>query len=170
MRAARQRTAPRRLCFAHNVSIVSRKHGARPPQRDDQMMLGVDGNLEVVAHDTAASAARPSSGHQDRSAMSAGPVWGASAPRVPLSASRFSSCIWLRSPRRWPLTPRRRFARSGRPSHFGHLPMPKNITRLPLPAMSPELKPVENIWQFMHENWLSNRIFTSYQDILDHRC
>jgi transposase len=48
------------------------------------------------------------------------------------------------------------------------LTVPTNITRLPLPAKSPELNPVENIWQFIRENWLSNRIFTSYQDILDH--
>ena len=25
----------------------------------------------------------------------------------------------------------------------------------------PELNPVENIWQFMRDNWLSNRVFTS---------
>ena len=30
--------------------------------------------------------------------------------------------------------------------------------------------PVENIWQFIPENWLSNRVFTSYEDILDHCC
>jgi len=33
-----------------------------------------------------------------------------------------------------------------------------------------ELNPVENIWQFMRDNWLSNRIFKSYDDILDHCC
>ena len=36
---------------------------------------------------------------------------------------------------------------------------------LPLPAKALELNPVENIWQFMRENWLSNRIFTAYSDI-----
>ena len=50
------------------------------------------------------------------------------------------------------------------------LPVPSNITLMPLPAKSPELNPVENIWQFMRDNWLSNRIFTSYPDILDHCC
>jgi hypothetical protein len=29
---------------------------------------------------------------------------------------------------------------------------------------------VENVWQFLRDNWLSNRIFTSYPDILDHCC
>ena len=30
--------------------------------------------------------------------------------------------------------------------------------------------PVENIWQYMRDNWLSNRIFKSYDDIVDHCC
>ena len=34
----------------------------------------------------------------------------------------------------------------------------------------PELNPVENVWQFMRDNWLSNRVFKSYDDILDHCC
>ena len=50
------------------------------------------------------------------------------------------------------------------------LKVPSNITLLPLPAKAPELNPVENIWQYMRENWLSNRVFTSYTDILDHCC
>jgi transposase len=50
------------------------------------------------------------------------------------------------------------------------LVVPDNITLVPLPAYAPELNPVENIWQFMRDNWLSNRIFRSYDDILDHCC
>jgi hypothetical protein len=30
-----------------------------------------------------------------------------------------------------------------------------------------KLNPVENIWQFIRDNWLSNRVFKSYDDILD---
>jgi hypothetical protein len=48
--------------------------------------------------------------------------------------------------------------------------VPPNITLMPLPSKCPELNPVENIWQFVRENWLSNRIFKSYDDILDHCC
>jgi hypothetical protein len=48
--------------------------------------------------------------------------------------------------------------------------VPANITLLPLPPKCPELNPVENIWQFMRDNWLSNRIFKSYDDIVDHCC
>src|SRR5438876_982995 len=50
------------------------------------------------------------------------------------------------------------------------LAIPDNITLMPLPAKSPELNPTENIWQFIRDNWLSNRIFRSYEDILDHCC
>jgi transposase len=50
------------------------------------------------------------------------------------------------------------------------LAIPENITLLALPPRSPELNPVENVWQFMRQNWLSNRVFSSYADILDHCC
>ena len=48
----------------------------------------------------------------------------------------------------------------------GKLVIPSNITLLLLPPRSPELNPVENIWQYMRDNWLSNRIFTSYETIV----
>ena len=55
--------------------------------------------------------------------------------------------------------------------HLSHaLYIPDNMTLLPLPPKSPELNPVENIWQFMRDNWLSNRVFKSYNDIVDHCC
>src|SRR5215212_1622160 len=50
------------------------------------------------------------------------------------------------------------------------LVIPANTTLLALPAKAPELNPVENVWQFLRDNWLSNRIFPSYRDILDHCC
>ena len=36
------------------------------------------------------------------------------------------------------------------------LAVPANITLLPLPPKCPDLNPVENVWQFMRQNWLSN--------------
>ena len=48
--------------------------------------------------------------------------------------------------------------------------MPDNLTLVLLPARAPELNPVENIWQFLRDNWLSSRVFTSYADIVDHCC
>ena len=50
------------------------------------------------------------------------------------------------------------------------LKVPQNITLMPLPPRSPELNPAENVWQFMRQNWLSNRVFQSYDDILEHCC
>jgi transposase len=47
------------------------------------------------------------------------------------------------------------------------LSVPDNITILPLPAKSPELNPTENVWQFMRDNWLSNRVFKSCEDIVE---
>ncbi len=48
------------------------------------------------------------------------------------------------------------------------LEVPSNITLLALPPRAPELNPVENVWQFMRDNWLSNRVFNSYDDIVAH--
>jgi transposase len=50
------------------------------------------------------------------------------------------------------------------------LAVPDNITIVPLPPRSPELNPVENVWQYMRDNWLSNRVFETYDDILAHCC
>jgi hypothetical protein len=50
------------------------------------------------------------------------------------------------------------------------LRIPTNISLLPLPPRSPELNSQENIWQFMWQNWLSNRIFKLFDDIVDHCC
>src|SRR5208282_5676216 len=50
------------------------------------------------------------------------------------------------------------------------LTVPPNITLIPLPAKCPELNPQENVWQFMRDNWLSNRIFKSYDQIVDQCC
>ena len=48
------------------------------------------------------------------------------------------------------------------------LKAPYNISLFPLPPRAPDLNPQENIWQFMRQNCLSNRIFKSYDDIVDH--
>ena len=52
----------------------------------------------------------------------------------------------------------------------GTLKVPDNITLVFLPPRSPELNPVENVWQFMRDNWLSNRIFGGYDDIVALCC
>jgi transposase len=50
------------------------------------------------------------------------------------------------------------------------LAVPDNITIMPLPPKCPELNAQENVWQFIRDNWLSNRVFSSAKDIVDHCC
>ena len=50
------------------------------------------------------------------------------------------------------------------------LKMPANVTPIWLPSRSPELNPVENVWQYLRQNWLSNSVFETYEDIIDAAC
>jgi transposase len=50
------------------------------------------------------------------------------------------------------------------------LNIPKNMTLIFLPSRSPELNPVENVWQYLRSNRLSNRVFETYDDIIDAAC
>ena len=52
----------------------------------------------------------------------------------------------------------------------GKLAVPANITIVPLPPKCPELNAQENVWQFIRNNWLSNRAFDSTTALLDHCC
>ena len=65
---------------------------------------------------------------------------------------------------------RRAAARSCRLAHDSALKIPKNISLILLPSRSPELNPVENIWQYLRQTWLSNRVFNTYDDIVDAAC
>lgn len=47
------------------------------------------------------------------------------------------------------------------------LNVPDNITLVPLPPYSPELNPMEQVWQWMKHNYLSNICFDKYENILD---
>ena len=71
---------------------------------------------------------------------------------------------------RRPASPCRPGDGSGRWHTSAKLDVPANITILTLPPRAPELNPVENVWQFMRDNWLSNRVFNSHDDIVDHCC
>lgn len=50
------------------------------------------------------------------------------------------------------------------------LKLPGNLSIILLPSRSPELNPVENVWQYLRQNWLSNSVFKDYQAILDAAC
>lgn len=51
-----------------------------------------------------------------------------------------------------------------------NLRVPDNITVLHLPPYSPELNPVENVWAYLRGNKLSNRVFDTYDAIVDACC
>jgi hypothetical protein len=50
------------------------------------------------------------------------------------------------------------------------LSVPDNITLLPLPPKSPELNPVENVWEYLRQNWLALRVWADYEAIVDTCC
>jgi DDE superfamily endonuclease len=50
------------------------------------------------------------------------------------------------------------------------LVVPANISLIPLPPKCPELNPQEGVWQFIRQNWLSNRVFSGYDNLVDHCC
>ena len=55
--------------------------------------------------------------------------------------------------------------------HGGHaLVVPDNVSLLVLPPYSPELNPVENVWQYLRANWLAISVFDDYDAIVDACC
>ena len=51
------------------------------------------------------------------------------------------------------------------------LVVPANLTLLPLPPYSPELNPVERIWQHLRDRWLSHRVLAGgYAAVLEAAC
>jgi hypothetical protein len=52
----------------------------------------------------------------------------------------------------------------------GKLRRPENVSLLELPPKSPKLNPAENVWQFLRQTKLSNRIFESYDAIVTAAC
>jgi len=45
-----------------------------------------------------------------------------------------------------------------------------NLTLLKLPPASPELNPIEQVWQYLRQHHLANRCFDGYQHILEVCC
>ena len=50
------------------------------------------------------------------------------------------------------------------------LEWPANVRPLFIPPGCPELNAAENIWQYLRQTYLSNRIFKTYSAILDAAC
>ena len=47
---------------------------------------------------------------------------------------------------------------------------PRQHRPIVLPSRAPELYPVENVWQYLRQNWLSNTVFENYDAIVDAAC
>ena len=45
-----------------------------------------------------------------------------------------------------------------------------NVTIIHIPPYSPELNPIEQVWQWIRQNELANRCFENYNDIIDQCC
>lgn len=50
------------------------------------------------------------------------------------------------------------------------LRVPANITLVLLPPSSPELNPVERVWRYLKERFLSHRLHAGYEAIVDAAC
>jgi transposase len=50
------------------------------------------------------------------------------------------------------------------------LKVPANVTLVPLPPYSPQLNPVERVWLYLRERFLSLRVFRDYRAIVDACC
>ena len=50
------------------------------------------------------------------------------------------------------------------------LAVPDNITLVPLPPYSPELNPVERVWLYLRERFLSHRVLDDYTAVPDAAC
>jgi hypothetical protein len=48
------------------------------------------------------------------------------------------------------------------------LRVPETIRLIPLPAYSPELNPVEHIWEYLRENIFKNFTMESLDEVIDH--
>ena len=50
------------------------------------------------------------------------------------------------------------------------LAVPANVTLVPLPPYSPELNPVERVWLYLKERFLSHRLLNDYDAIVTAAC
>jgi transposase len=48
--------------------------------------------------------------------------------------------------------------------------VPDNIVLMPLPPYAAELNSVENVWDYLRSNFLSHRVWETYDEIVDACC
>ena len=47
------------------------------------------------------------------------------------------------------------------------LAVPANVTLLILPPYSPKLNPVERVWHYLRDRYLSNRVYKDYEHVFE---
>ena len=53
----------------------------------------------------------------------------------------------------------------------GKVRWPEGIEKIPLPPYSPELNPVERVWEYLRDRWLSHRMLAGgYEAVVDAAC
>ena len=52
----------------------------------------------------------------------------------------------------------------------GKVEVPDNFTLIKLPPYSPELNSIENVWEYLRKNKLANRLYETYEDIVEACC
>ena len=50
------------------------------------------------------------------------------------------------------------------------LKVPKTVTLVPLPPSSPDLNPVERVWLYLRERYLSHRLLADYEAVVTACC
>lgn len=50
------------------------------------------------------------------------------------------------------------------------LDVPHNLSLVCIPPATPELNPAENVWQYLRQTYLGNRVFKDYEDIIERVC
>jgi transposase len=50
------------------------------------------------------------------------------------------------------------------------LVIPKGITLLPLPPYSPQLNPIERLWKYLKETYLSHRLDKTLDEVIEAGC
>jgi transposase len=77
----------------------------------------------------------------------------------------------------------RQISKATKPGHFAIVVMDqapwhksqndedlRNVAPIFLPPYSPELNPMEQVWKWIKDHFLSNRIFENYEDIEESSC
>ena len=55
--------------------------------------------------------------------------------------------------------------------HTSHkVTVPKNVTLIALPPYSPQLNPIEKLWQYLRHHHWANRVYTGYNHLLQAAC